>query len=497
MTVAQIKSLIYQKTRNDPILKPLLALVGDSLVYLFGAVLLGLGNFILIPLYTRYLSPAEFGIYSLIEISLLFFVMATQLGFGMSYLKYYSDVGHSQRGEVLGSVLAIGGGAALFCGSIFMLLVYSPLGSQWLHTTERGFAWLLLPIIFLENQQALLLADLRAQRKATIFSSATVIRLMLIVGASLWFIVVEQRGLTGVFLGRLTGDLTSVLFLSFFCLPSVKLKFSRSIATSIIPYALPVVSGSLTAMLLDASGRFFLGSYGSLEEVGYYGAAIKIGSIFQILIVQPFGIAWGGLLFQIVKWPNARLIYSKILSYLFILSSSAALMIVFFTPTLFSIFATSAYAPAMTVFPFILLVRATIIMEYPTSIGFYLTSRTKLFPLIYGSGLIINIVANLLTVPLYGMFGAAWSWFAAWIFIIILMAWYGNKHYPLYYDWKLIIFPPLAWGIFLSGKLYNVVNLIPWFLQGTLAFLIMLSVLLLIASDYTTMRKNTLRAKER
>ena len=86
-------------------------------------------------------------------------------------------------------------------------------------------------------------------------------------------------------------------------------------------YGMPIVWSALIAMLLDATGRYFLNHYSTTEQVGYYAASIKIAGVFQLLITQPFGIAWGGLMFQIAKWPNARKVYSKILEYLFLFIS--------------------------------------------------------------------------------------------------------------------------------------------------------------------------------
>jgi O-antigen/teichoic acid export membrane protein len=101
-----------------------------------------------------------------------------------------------------------------------------------------------------------------------------------------------------------------------------------------------------------------LSYYTTLEQVGFYSVSIKIVSVFQMLLHQPFGTAWGGLMFQIAKMPNARLIYSKILLCLFTISTTIALVLALFTPALFAVFATVAYMPAMAIFPVILLVRA-------------------------------------------------------------------------------------------------------------------------------------------
>jgi len=99
MNLTRLRTLVAEKDKGDPVMMALLALARDSLVYLAGAAMIGLGNFVLVPLYTRYLAPAEFGVYALVDIIVLILVTVTQLGFGVSYLKWFADVGRSRRGE--------------------------------------------------------------------------------------------------------------------------------------------------------------------------------------------------------------------------------------------------------------------------------------------------------------------------------------------------------------------------------------------------------------
>lgn len=201
-------------------------------------------------------------------------------------------------------------------------------------------------------------------------------------------------------------------------------------------------------------------------------------------------------MFQIVKWPNARFVYSKILSYLLVVSLSTALLFVLFTPLLFSIFATDSYAAATAVFPFVLLVRAVQVMEYLTAVGIYLSGRTKHFALIYTIGLASNIAANYVVTPAYGMFGAAWAWLIAWMLITSLMLWVGHRYYPLDYYWKLALIPVTLWVL----VLFNVWWLLPvlsvhLLVQLLLAFILIASVGLLLISDIRVGRKKIAEEK--
>jgi len=486
MRLASFRKWIDDKALSNPVTKTVFSLAQDSLVYLIGAAMIGLGSFILVPLYTRRLAPAEFAVYALVDINVLILVTVTQLGLGVSYLKWFSETDASKHGMLLGSMLMTGALTALAGGSLLMIAIASPLGEHWLQTSDRKFAWTLLPIVILENLQGLLLTDLRARRRAGAFSSIAGIRLLAIVGASLWFIVLRGQGIDGIFGGRLIGDIAGILLSSILCLRSIKLRFSSSTALQMIRYGLPLVWCALIAMVLDASGRYFLTHYSTLEQVGFYGIAIKVANVFHMLITRPFGVAWGGLMFQIVKWQNARLIYSKILSYVWVISLSGAFIVALFTPTLFAIFATPAYFPATAVFPLLLLVRAVSTMEYPTAIGIYLSERTKWFTPIYLVGLGVNLLANYVLIPSYGMFGAGWSWLLAWVVIVCLMAWVGERYYSLDYDWKMLILPMVPWAGILLGQ-YRFAQRMPrlhWPVQITLTFAVLLGVGLLLVNDF-------------
>ena len=483
------------KVKSNNVAVTLFSLARDTFVYLAGIATIGLGNFILVPIYTRYLAPVEFGVYSLVDVSILILVTVTQLGFGVSYLKWFADIEPFRRGELLGSTLVVGALASIIGGVLLTLAVASPLGERWLQTGDRGFAWTLLPLVVLENLQGLLLNDLRARRRAAAFSVSAVARLLAIVGASLWFVVVQKQGVMGVFTGRLVGNVIGILPMATFCLRCITLRPTWSIVKSMVRYGLPLVWSALMAMMLDVSGRYFLIHYSTLEQVGFYGAAIKIANIFQMLINQPFGVAWGGLMFQIVKRPDARLVYSKILAYIVVLSLTAALILSLFTPTLFAIFATAAYFPAMVVFPLILLVRAVNLMEYPTSIGIYLAGQTKWFMLIYSVGLAVNLLVNYALTPSYGILGAAWSWLAAWMVIIGLMGWMGQRYYPLHYDWKLFLVPIITWtfALLYQRDLMSFLANIDWPVQMLLALAVMLSMVVGLVKDFLiTCRQNFL-----
>jgi O-antigen/teichoic acid export membrane protein len=426
------------------------SLVSDSFVHFVGAGLLGLGSFVLVPLYTRTLRPAQFGIYALIDVTILILALVSQLKLDVAYLKTFADVASEKHSALLGSVLITGFSCSTLVGLVFAAIVASPFGSRFLQATDRGFAWTLLPIVVLEALQGLLLSDLRARRRAVLYCVSTLTRLLAMVGATVWLLSFRHWELYGLFLGRMLGDLAGVLLLLFFCRRNLSLCFDWPVLRPMVHFGMPLIWGAFMMLLMDAAGRYILTQYHGLTEVGYLGSAVKISSVFQMLVAQPFGIAWGGLMFQMARWPNAKLIYSQLFTYLLFLSSGVALGVAVFTRQLFHIFATPAYAPGMVLLPYLLLVRAIGIMEYPAGISIYLAGRTYWFAGIYTIAFAVNCGLNVWLDKTQGAMGVVVSWIAGWIVIAVLMRAIGQRVYRLENHW-------LLWAVSISPWLGLVV----------------------------------------
>jgi O-antigen/teichoic acid export membrane protein len=430
---------------KDPIGAVLLSLIGDSAAYLVGGVLLGLSGIVLIPLYTHALTPREFGIYALLDVTILLLVAVTALKLDVSYLKWFAQLEPGRRGELLGTTLLGGLVASTLGGALFSVIVASRTGASWLQASAINFAWLLLPIVVLENLQTLLLTDLRARRAAVSYSAAAVLRTGCTIMASYYLLVVRHDGLLGLFLGRLAGDAAGVLYLGAICIRFVVWRFAASLLRPMLCFGLPLIWSTFMVMLQDAAGRYFLSRSRTMEEVGLLGTAIKVGSIFQIVVAAPFGVAWGGVLFQIAKQPNAKIIYAKILNYVYVFALAVALVLTIFAPTLIHLFTAPAYYSAIGILPLILLVRAMNVIEQPAATGIYLSGRTGIFAAIYTVALAINILLLVELVPRHGALGVGWAWFLGAAVVPLLMLAIGQHSYRLNLSVKLFVLPVIAW----------------------------------------------------
>ena len=429
------------------LIEVLRSLVGDSAQYLVGVAVMGLASMVLLPLYTRYLSQSDFGLFSLVEILALSAISISGLGFNVSYLKWFAASPSEKIPEVLGTTLWVNGIAGVVTGTALWMFLTSGVAAKGLRHDAGRFAWFLLPLILLETMQGVLLTHLRARRRPVAFSVVSAIRLVAIAVFSIWLVAARGKGLLGVFEARVLGDLGAALVAWGLTASDVSFSASLSSARSMAKYGLPVMGSSLIIMILDGAGRFFVNHYANLEQVGLYTVAVKISGVMRLSIVVPFGSAWGGLLFQIAKRPDAQVVFSKIMSYLLVLSVSIALVFSAASPVLLLILTTRQYSACLPIVPWLLFVQVITVLQYPASAGIFLGSATKWLVPIFTAGVVISLLLNRLLVPKFGGVGAAAAWLASWLMITVLMASFGQRYYPLRYEKKSLLFALSATGL--------------------------------------------------
>jgi O-antigen/teichoic acid export membrane protein len=437
--------------KSHPLLATIYPLAKNSAIYLAGAVLLGLGGFVLVPLYTRYLTTADFGAYALVEISLLIAVTTTQMGLGTTYLRWYAETETSRRGEILASSVIAGLVTGTLGGTLLALLMGGRLGSEWLGENTRS-AWSFLPLVLLRTAQGIFFSSLQAAQRPLAYVLSAVTRLVVLVAAGYWFVALRGEGVRGVFQGWLAGDGACILVLTVFCLPGMELKVRRSSLGPMLKYGFPLVWSALMALLLDASGRYFLAKYQSLAEVGRYAVGIKITSILSMGFLQPFGSAWAGAAFPIAHRPNAGITYTKIMGYALVVAMLLAALTILFGPLLIRVFAGRAYAGVQGLLPWLLLPVVFRLMEYWSSLPIYLKYKTHWLGPLATAGTALCILLNYLLVPRFGGLGAAISWTASLAAGILFMSLLGRRYFPLPLDLRTCGFAAGMWAAAVMGS---------------------------------------------
>ena len=161
-------------------------LAGQTATYGLSSILGRLLNWLLVPLYTRYFLPAEYGIVTeLYAYAGLFYVLFTY-GMETAFFRYSEKHGHDEKvfSTAAWSLLisSIGLGA--------ILLYFADDFASWLNYPQHGlFIRIFVLILAFDAIAAIPFARLRAENKALRFAVVKLSNIGINVGLNLFFIV--------------------------------------------------------------------------------------------------------------------------------------------------------------------------------------------------------------------------------------------------------------------------------------------------------------------
>lgn len=413
-----------------------------SFIYAFGSAIQSFVAFILIPIYTRFLSIEEYGAFEIAGTFLTVIVFLLSLGFASAILKNYNldfrGKKEDQKNLIGTAFLFI---VPLVFGINIVLWLIAPAISQIIFGTETFVNLIKLSILL--SVFAILLnmcfAILRAKEKSKQYTFYFLLRFCFLLVFNIYFVVIRKEGVDGILLGNLIAHI--IVFLSMIPLiyKSANIHISKFYIVKLLAFGIPLIPASMAQWFMDLSDRYFLRFYTSLEEVGIYSLGYKIGIVVFIALVAPFQLAWPTVSFKLAKHKQVKKIYSKVLTYFVMIIGSFALLLSVFANEIITIFATENYVRSADIVWIVAFSYVIFGAHYVIAPGIHLAGKTHLYPwlLIFPAG--ANIVLNYFFVERYGMFGAAYTTLFSFIAVFVLTYALSNTLYPVRYEAKRIM----------------------------------------------------------
>lgn len=442
-----------------------------SFVYAIGTIVSRAVGFLMIPIYTHYLTPKDYGIIELLDLTIHLLSLILINAVGMAVFKFYFDYeSNKEKNEVMSTALIFN---MVTSGLLAFLMTFfaEKLCLVILGNTEYTLFFKIISItLIMEVSLNVPLLYLRAKERSIFFTGFSIFRLLIGLILNIYFVAILKMAVKGVLLTALISGLIAAGILIPLTLKEVGWRFSFTKLKKILPYGLPVIPASLCTTAIGFSDRFFLRYFSGLQELGLYSLGYKFGSVIHILITVPFNIGWIAFIFPTQKKENAAEIFSKILTYLMLLLIFVGLCISVLIKDILKIIATPSFFDAYKIVPLIVLGYILMGSNYVFQTGIYLESKTKWLPIINGIGAVLNISLNWILVPRYGKVGAALTFFITHLLIGVITYLFSNKYYPIPYEFnriykiivvgiliyllsELIIIPSVFYSILLKGIL--------------------------------------------
>jgi len=438
----------------------------DSVVYGLGNVAVKVIGFLLIPLYTdpKYFSVDDFGVIALLDISGMILISLMASGLPQSMMRWYWDKDYSgnQKGIFFMSLVF-----QILIGLSFCL-VFIPLSDQLSTVILRTDDWsraikLVILSSALQAINNLVNTLMRVQSKSMLFTVVNTLKLVAVLFLTIYFIVFKHMGIEGIYLAQVTGNLLFILILSGYTLKNCTPFFKMTLFRSMSSYGFPLLLANFAAASLTAIDRYSLNSLALMKYVAIYTMAYKLSSVLKLVIVDSVKMAITPMVLQKIDTPDNQRFYSKTLLY-----SSFVLMLGIITISLFSyevikvISKSTEFWGAFVVVPVLSLSVFFTNMRETSSYGLLINKKTGIVGMNVVISSVLNIVLNILLIPLWNMIGAAIATLVTQLTYWGLNYYFSQKEYFIPYEKRKIIIMFLTGAILsFTGLFINEMNIVP------------------------------------
>jgi O-antigen/teichoic acid export membrane protein len=430
-------------------------------------------NFLLLPVYTRYLSPSDYGIIALAETLAAFSVQVVGMGFDASIQRLYFR--HIDEPEELASYVGSGLKFALALEAIFVALTLT-LGPWLQHTIAPGssvrYSFLAMAMITVAATQffGYRLVLYQSEHRPWPYAILSLLSFALTASTSVALVVFARRGVLGMLGGKLFAAAVCLAIAIFLTRHEFRSRFHWAYVRETVRIGLPLVPHQLMALGLITADRFILAHYRDLREVGLYSIAYTFGMIMS-LVTMSLNQAWAPVYYDVArKGEEGRRILGKMCDGLVVILTAVACFGSLIAQPFIAHFLDHRYVAAGRVVPWIIGSYLAHSLFSMFGLAAMQAQRTKL---IMGSSfiaLVVNTILNFALIPHWGMYGAGCATLIAYVVEALVMYRLAQQAHRLHYDLPCIF---AAMAIF-AGVL--VVTQIHWSASQQVMFTILAAV---------------------
>ncbi|HEY2335144.1 MAG TPA: oligosaccharide flippase family protein, partial [Solirubrobacterales bacterium] len=399
----------------------------------------------LLPLYTRYLTLADYGAAEVMFAAVVSASIVVRLGMIEALLRFYYKDGEDPARVVSTSFAAVFWLATIaslialpFAGAISeALLAHS---APDLGRISIGGLWALTLFEYL-------LTLFRLEERARAFFVTTILNVLVTIGLTVVLVVGEGEGARGLLLGSFASGGVFVLGLIFVHRRRLSLWVDRELLRRLMRFGLPTMPAELSLYLLNFVDRIIIVRSAGLPAAGLYSLAVKFAQAINVL-VRGFQLAWPPLAYSIRDDDEASRAYAAVVTWFvtaaaFVVAGmwllSRWIVRALASPEFFGSYkAIGLVATGVTLY--------ALYMVLVVILG--RTGRTEFnFPATIAA-LAANIALNLALVPPLGIVGAGIALVASYLVVLALMYGFTQRLFPVPYEWAR-----LARVVFVSASL--------------------------------------------
>ncbi len=422
-------------------------------------------GFLLLPLYTKHLSPADYGVLAIIDMIGLYFGVFVSGGMNTALVRFYEKDNIKNNSAVFTAI------TLMVLGLFVVVYCLSLIASYFVKISEINTSYILIALIYIgfDTVNSVYIKQMVVDKNERMFFTIGMVRLFIAVPLNIYFIAYLEMGVTGFLYAN---AISSICIWLLFSLPYLLKNFvleEKLFFKKIITYSLPFIPNGLLETLFSSISILMLTYFMDAEAVGLFAIAVKLASIL-LLTSSPIQNVWIPHMFSIKDEETKNKQYSDGFRLILIVLFSVSALLIAFSGVLFYFLIDAKFAESLVILPILLLANSIYMLRGTARIGLAISDDVKKIPIITLMSILISLPFYVVLTVNYGALGVAIGQLILSLVLVGMLLFYSNKHVKITINYMSIIMPiialiflPMYFEISVGFELYNPIGIITGF----------------------------------
>lgn len=392
----------------------------------FGSKILA---YIMVLVYTHYITSAELGYYDVVITTISLFQPIILMMFDDGVYRWLVDDSQKNKKEILSTCLK-----TVFCTTSVTVVIFLLLHLEFHFSYVFGILFYLISGLFYQ----IILNAVRGLSNSRLYAASGILNSALLLIFEVVGIVVLKRGVDALFISKALANMVTV---SYIYAHQTDLKgiitvpYNKSLAKDIARYSLPLIPNNISWWIVNSSDRYIILFFLGTAANGVYSIANK----FPTIVTTVTGILYFAIQESMLKEYHALdrdQFYSNIFEKYYSILFALVICGIPATRIVIELFVGNGYKTAWMFSGFLYLSTVYSALSSLLGIGYQISRETKRSVYSTVGAAFVNIAINIFFIKTVGLHAASFSTLAAYVFLLIVRLQHSKKYFNLSVKWK-------------------------------------------------------------
>ncbi len=378
-----------------------------AFLYAVGNVCLRASSFLLLPIYTHYLSIEDFGLLMTALLTSQFMMVGMNLGMEHCLVRFAKECEKNNLLNLLlgtSCFISLVSAALVSCMSLTLLI---PFFQSVLHTNQvYMLAGLICVVSFLQSFCDHLVSYYRAQNRPLMYTIIGIFTAIILIITSFIILNTMKMGVEGALVAKTITYSVVLMVLGWNIFSKTGFSVSTKLIIKLLHFGAPLALSSVSQYAISGVSIYFLSILAGLEAVAIFSLGYKLATVLLMILVLPFQLSFQPFVFSKLDSPDIKKQMGRLLTYFVLAVSMGAFCVLFGSRLLMPLIATTDFTKAYTVTVLMMPAMAFMGMFQYAETQLKAAQKSYIIGLIVAICALFALMANYVLVRFFSWYGA-------------------------------------------------------------------------------------------